>query len=351
MTSTLPAGTLEQKVQSLQHSVLFLQQQHACTLEGLHQEIGRLQQKCSTLTFQLSQDPKNSNGSPSAGSSLKDILEGEIRELRLENTNLKGTIESKDKIILFFETQAKSKEQKYNDDLKNIQRKVSELQLDVEQKATTIAYLTTQLHQTKLKNRRKSTNENNIESTERPASILNPSPPRGSPRNKYNLRRVVTSPAAANVSGLIQAKSSHQLVASDDVLENSLPKTNSSRFSNKYKQSLTDPARPSNGYSQVKRERELRLATNNKPKPTDYEDFIAISQSQEVISKPSMEPLPPITTRSGKQLRESTIKARSRVLRNKPTANSSGDVETLIFEKSLTSPEKTYRQLQNSSTK
>lgn len=351
MTSVLPSGTQEQKIQGLQHSVLFLQQEHAHALQGLHQEIVRLQQKCSALTFQVTQDPKHSNIPHNTGSSLKDIFESEIRELRLDNTKLKGILETKDKRILLIEGQLKSKEQKHNDDLKNVQRKINDLQHELEQKSTNIVYLTTQLHQSKFKTNIKKESDYSSESRENATIILNPSPPRGSPRTKYSLRRVATSPAAANVTGLIQSKSSHQLAASDIVLEHSIPKTNSSRFSTKYKQSINDPARPANGHSHIKKERELKLATNNKPKPTDYEDFINMSQSHDVISKPSMEPLPPITTRSGRQLRDSTMKTRTRVLRNKATASSSGDVETIILETNLTSPDKSYRQLQNSSTK
>ena len=41
--------TREQKIQSLQHSVAFLQSQHADTLISLHEEIEKLQKKCSGI--------------------------------------------------------------------------------------------------------------------------------------------------------------------------------------------------------------------------------------------------------------------------------------------------------------
>jgi len=41
--------THDQKIQSLQHSILFLQSQHASTLFSLHKEIEKLQNKCSGI--------------------------------------------------------------------------------------------------------------------------------------------------------------------------------------------------------------------------------------------------------------------------------------------------------------
>lgn len=39
--------TLENQLQSAQKNLLFLQQDHASTLKGLHAEIRRLQQQCT----------------------------------------------------------------------------------------------------------------------------------------------------------------------------------------------------------------------------------------------------------------------------------------------------------------
>ena len=46
---TMNQQTQDQKVQSLQHSILFLQSQHASTLTSLHKEIEKLQKKCSGI--------------------------------------------------------------------------------------------------------------------------------------------------------------------------------------------------------------------------------------------------------------------------------------------------------------
>lgn len=346
MTKRKVSGTQEQKIQSLQHSILFLQEQHAATLSGLHEEIEKLQQKCVDLTYQVSCGQSSSiiNEQPSCTGSLKTTFEAEIRDLRCQNAKLKDGFDTKEKRIALLEGQLKSREQKYHDDIRNVERKVAELQIELDHKSHNIVYLTSQLHQHKLRSNKNLNDPNTIE---QPRVSLSPSPPQGSPPRKsgYNLRHRSTTSPAANVTGLIQESSSHQLIVSDYVLQKSLPKTNSTRYSRRYKQSIEDAARPSMGHSHARRERELRLAA--RPKPSDYEDFIKLSQSQEVISRSSVEPLPPITTRSGRRLRE-PIKARACILRgHKAAANSSGEVETIIVENTLTSPERTYRTLKN----
>ncbi|KTF95708.1 hypothetical protein cypCar_00007374 [Cyprinus carpio] len=56
--------TLENQLHSAQKNLLFLQQDHANTLKGLHAEIRRLQQHCTDLTYELtmrSSDPGELN--------------------------------------------------------------------------------------------------------------------------------------------------------------------------------------------------------------------------------------------------------------------------------------------------
>ena len=283
---------------------------------------------------------------------LKAQYEKEIRDLRKENQELKKLCETKDKRINLLEAQLKSKQQKYSDDLKILQRRIAELQIEIGNKADSIVYLTSQISKRKVKPERDEgiAHDNCQKDT---LASLSPSPPHSTPRRHSLRRRNVTSPAAANMTGVIEDTSSHHLIASDYVLENSLPKTNSTRFLSRYKQSIVDPPRPAVGHSQVKRERDLRLS--GRPKPSDYEDFIRMTQSNDVVPKSIIEPLPPITTRSGRQLTEPGTKRpqrSSRTLRsNKAKANAAGEVETLCIDNTLTSPERQHRVTQDSSTK
>lgn len=47
------AGSIEVQLRNAQSSILFMQQEHAQTLQGLHGELQKLQKKCADLTFEL----------------------------------------------------------------------------------------------------------------------------------------------------------------------------------------------------------------------------------------------------------------------------------------------------------
>ena len=290
---------------------------------------------------------------------IKDALEEEISLYQNQNKELSQKLETKEKRIQLLEGQLKSKEQRYHDDLKNVQRRIGELEHDLDNKSNTIAYLTATIQQQKkLKQNQMQLvveretspgldEPNQHDNSNGGNSKFSPTPPviGLSKRRDYNLRRSAVSPSASK-AGVIQESSSHQLIASDYVLQNSLPKTNSTRFSNRYKQSINGPARPNVGYSQSRREKELKLANVSKAKPADYEDFIRMSEP-DIVQKSSIEPLPPITTRSGRQLRD-PVQTRSRSIRHaRPTANARGEVETMVVDANLPSPERTLRTVRN----
>uniref|UniRef100_A0A2K5CTN6 CCDC92/74 N-terminal domain-containing protein n=1 Tax=Aotus nancymaae TaxID=37293 RepID=A0A2K5CTN6_AOTNA len=49
----MAATNLENQLHNAQKNLLFLQQEHASMLKGLHAEIRRLQQHCTDLTYEL----------------------------------------------------------------------------------------------------------------------------------------------------------------------------------------------------------------------------------------------------------------------------------------------------------
>ena len=57
------AAPLTVQLRNAESSVLFMQQEHAKTLQGLHQELQKLQKKCAELTFELAMK----SGSPDEG--------------------------------------------------------------------------------------------------------------------------------------------------------------------------------------------------------------------------------------------------------------------------------------------
>jgi len=336
---------MEYKIQSLENALAFLQEQHAATISGLQEEINKLQKKCSSLIHQVAASGLQDNFKDSKESSKQTELEEMLNDTQIQYTKLKDALENKEGRIFMLEAQSKSKEQKYLNDLKHYQRKAAELQNELEHKSASIAYLTTKLHQSKMKD---TVLTNDIVLTAGKGNDnLSPSPPRGQPpshhQERKNIRCFVNAPAA-NVAGIVVESNTHDIPVDIDRI-NSPSKISSvtGRHRVKTKHSIFDPARPALGLSQSKRDRDLILV--NRPKPTDYEDFIKMNESDNTVTKPIVEPLPPITPRSGK-----TTQPHGKTYANKNVktrTNSTGEVETVIVETSLPSPDRPYGKIQD----
>ena len=336
---------MDHKIQNLEHSLEFLQEQHAATLHGLQEEISKLQTKCSSLIQKLAENTQQGGIDVEKASDQPASNEERLRATQLQYKQMKETLENKEERILMLEAQSKSKEQKYLNDLKHYQLKAAELQTELEHKSASIAYLTTKLQQTKVKENVVSGNEVVVSAGR--AKPLTPSPPRGNSANRQhehrkNIRCFVNAPTAG-VAGVVVGNTALKDVSPEYILHNS--SANVARSTHKTtKHSITDPPRPALGFSQSRRERDMILV--NRPKPTDYEDFIKMNHSDEVLTKPVIEPLPPITPRSGKPSRPQ----RGKTYTNKNAVScpgSAGEVETVIVESSLPSPERAYRKVQD----
>ena len=274
------------------------------------------------------------------------MLQEKLENYRRENADLSSKLDGKDKRINFLEGQLRSREQKHQDDLKNVQRRIAQLENQLDSKANTIVYLTSKIQQNKNNSATDDGPGEQIADSSGPLNMktsFSPSPPSllqvnpsSSKRREYNLRRSGVSPSPSK-AGVIQdgSSSSRQL---DFVLQNTLPKT--TRYSSR--QNINN----NNKHSEITTRRGEKALNFSKPKPPDYEEFLQISQP-EIVQKSAIEPLPPITTRSGRQLRNSTRNHRQQA----PRAATSGEVETIILD-SLSSPERNLRRsLQQNSMK
>uniref|UniRef100_A0A3P9JYW4 Coiled-coil domain containing 92 n=1 Tax=Oryzias latipes TaxID=8090 RepID=A0A3P9JYW4_ORYLA len=147
--------TLENQLHSAQKNLLFLQQDHANTLKGLHAEIRRLQQQCTDLTYELtvrSTDPSNDGEIKCLELQRRcEELETQLKKKEEENTELLRDLEQKNAMISVLENTIKEREKKYLEELKMKSHKLAVLSGELEQRASTIAYLTSQLHATKKK--------------------------------------------------------------------------------------------------------------------------------------------------------------------------------------------------------
>ncbi|XP_007125224.1 coiled-coil domain-containing protein 92 [Physeter macrocephalus] len=147
---------LENQLQSAQKNLLFLQREHASTLQGLHAEIRRLQQHCTDLTYELtlkSSDQTGDDGS-SRSSELKkrcEDLEAQLALKEDEKSELLKELEQKNAMLAVLESTTRGRERKYLEELKVKSHKLGALSSELEQRAGTVAYLTSQLHAAKRK--------------------------------------------------------------------------------------------------------------------------------------------------------------------------------------------------------
>ncbi|XP_059193248.1 coiled-coil domain-containing protein 92 [Centropristis striata] len=183
--------TLENQLHSAQKNLLFLQQDHANTLKGLHAEIRRLQQQCTDLTYELT--VRSSDPSDSSEVRCKELqrrceeLEAQLKKKEEENTELLRDLEQKNAMISVLENTIKEREKKYLEELKMKSHKLAVLSGELEQRASTIAYLTSQLHATKKKLLAGSSSEASPNVS--PVTSYKPTPPPAKDRQPETPRR------------------------------------------------------------------------------------------------------------------------------------------------------------------
>ncbi|KAI9521700.1 Coiled-coil domain-containing protein 92 [Dissostichus eleginoides] len=183
--------TLENQLHSAQKNLLFLQQDHASTLKGLHTEIRRLQQQCTDLTYELT--VRSSDSSDSGEARCKELqrrceeLEAQLKKKEEENTELLRDLEQKNAMISVLENTIKEREKKYLEELKMKSHKLAVLSGELEQRASTIAYLTSQLHATKKKLLAGSSSEASPNVS--PVTSYKPTPPPAKDRQPETPRR------------------------------------------------------------------------------------------------------------------------------------------------------------------
>ncbi|XP_006894688.1 PREDICTED: coiled-coil domain-containing protein 92 [Elephantulus edwardii] len=182
---SMAATNLENQLHSAQKNLLFLQREHASTLQGLHAEVRRLQQHCTDLTYELTLKSSEQTGDGASRSSeLRqrcDELEAQLRAQEEENRELLAELEQKNAMILVLENTVKERERKYLDELKVKSHKLSLLSAELEQRAGTVAYLTAQLHAARkklLQGAGPEASPAGSPSAQRPLASYKPAPPK-----------------------------------------------------------------------------------------------------------------------------------------------------------------------------
>ena len=279
--------------------------------------------------------------------SSKITTSKELTTLKEENASLKELVETRDKRISLLEGQLKGKEQKYHNDLKLTQRNISELKSEIDAKSNTIAHLTTQLHQLKVRA---------TKADDRTPGPVVPTPPRGRTPNTRSrpLRRSITSPTSRSISpGGTIGVASHQVDVSNLPIQSMVAITGKN-LPSRPAQSMADPPRPALGHSAARREREIHLCS--RPKPVDYKDFInsqQINNDRGIAPRVPQEPLPPISaSRIGRQHAAQSMAHSKQKSDGKSMKRSGrGNEVTEVVVEPMGSPERTWRKMQDSKYK
>lgn len=162
-----------------------MQAEHAQTLRGLHDEIHKLQNKCSELTFELhmlgdSAAPSSSTCDHAAEiNKLKEEYNSKVRELHSENSRLEIVGDERLSKIKLLQFQLKSTKADLTESLQKKDVLIKSLRSDLDSKSDQLAYLMSKIHNAKLIQMK--VNSNPEDSGKR----FTPTPPplrRGSPR-------------------------------------------------------------------------------------------------------------------------------------------------------------------------
>ncbi|RUS89792.1 hypothetical protein EGW08_002495 [Elysia chlorotica] len=137
---------------NLESSILFMQQEHAAILKGLHEEIGRLQKRCTDLTFQLTMHGLTIDEPGSVDSQMQQVQQ-DLEASRTRIATLENQLVDREKKVERLEMEARSQRKRWLDESRAQSQVMNTLRAELEAKANNIAYLTTELHRLKQKSR------------------------------------------------------------------------------------------------------------------------------------------------------------------------------------------------------
>lgn len=148
--------SLEQQVESVERSIVFLRQEQLTMLHGLHLEILSLQKRCTELTKELNMKPP--------GRSEADVQEEEellkarcsqvedrLQEQQEVPSELRWELSQKTVLVGALRASLKDKERRFLEELKHRSHRTTALNTELQKQTETAAYLSFQLHSAKQK--------------------------------------------------------------------------------------------------------------------------------------------------------------------------------------------------------
>lgn len=244
-----------------------------------------------------------------------------LTELKTENIELKGIIDVKNKRIVVLEGQLKMLDQKYVKDLSEKEANLLAVTRELDKKSDTIAYLTSQLHSSKIRQsgkhhqnkpysgkkptegahesqeaRLESTTAGENVSSSDPVSSRTPVPPKeGTPSNvQRRYRRSTTSPVPQSLGAKMKTSRAVGIQASPNEIQLNVAPVKSSKGMPLRSKRASSPSRPGLGISKSLQ----RSAGRDRPLPEDYVEFLRTGNraDPQVVVRAAPEPLPPIST-------------------------------------------------------
>ncbi|KAL8584766.1 hypothetical protein ACOMHN_035685 [Nucella lapillus] len=134
---------------NLESSILFIQQEQAATLKALHEEIHKLQSKCTDLTFQLTINGVNVEENGDADSRLTEI-HSQLTTSQSQKSLLESQLSGQNQKIQQLTQELRTLKKRHLDETRDAEQTISGLKAEVEAKGSNIAYLTSELHRLKL---------------------------------------------------------------------------------------------------------------------------------------------------------------------------------------------------------
>ncbi|XP_033626996.1 coiled-coil domain-containing protein 92-like [Asterias rubens] len=325
------AAPLTVQLRNAESSVLFMQQEHAKTLQGLHQELQKLQKKCAELTFELAMK----SGSPDEEFYEKQqkLLEAQLREKTKDYLEAEMQVQKRDSKIIILEQQAKIQDRRHQDEIKQYQSKISGMTSELEQRSNSLAYMTTQLHQLKLRHQAR-------DDTSPAERIGSPVPPKDKPhhvrRHKVRSSSIGLLPGE-NLRGHLRAVHPAS-IENADVLECTADAATKQFIVTTRHSGSASPHRP---------------IARSRTEIMDLRPFLAnaAGRDQDINAKPAPPILPPIAPHleDGRHRPEKHPMFAKRTLHRSSSEFEISSKETLAVEK-VCSVENDLRQIEQSKT-
>ncbi|XP_051963053.1 coiled-coil domain-containing protein 92-like [Xyrauchen texanus] len=151
-----PVVSLEQQVESVERSIMFLRQEQLSLLHGLHLEILSLQKRCTGLTQEL--NIKSSGRSGAEVQEEEELLaarcqevEEHLQDQQQMHSDLQWELSQKAVLVGSLRACLKEKERSFLEELKHRSHRTTTLNTELQKQTETAAFLSFQLHSAKQK--------------------------------------------------------------------------------------------------------------------------------------------------------------------------------------------------------